>query len=230
MATDDRWERWSAAAGIVFVVLFVALFFVSPETPPDATAQSLAAFYNERGVAGPVVDFYLVGLGAAALLWFSGTVRATLRRAEGEPGRLSSLAFGGGAAAAMLLVVGGSLFIAPAAEVVFGDLTAIDPVLDETIGTAGFLAVNFAMIPAALMFTAASLVALRTGVLPPWFGWVGLIAAFILVANLLLSAVLFFVGFYVFLAWILVTSVLLLARPAATTRRTRATTHRAARR
>lgn len=219
----DWWgERWSAVAGIKFVVLFVALGFLFGETPTDAGAQELAAFYEDQGAVRLSLQFFFVGIGAAAFLWFAATLRSVLGRAEGDPERLSSLAFAGGVATAVLVLVAGSAFIAPASVVVFGEERALDPVLDEVVGSAGFIALNFALIASAVMFTATGLVALRTRLLPAWYAWTGFVVSLALVLNIL-----FFWGFFAWLAWVLVTSILLLMRPATPSRRTRTTTRRA---
>ena len=59
---------------------------------------------------------------------------------------------------------------------------------------------------------ATSAAALRTGLLPRWFAWLG-----ILVGIIQLFAIFFFPAF-VYWAWILVAAILLLSRPAASTR------------
>ena len=217
MATEEPWERWSALTGIVFVALLVALSF-SAEAPENASAESLARFYAEQGEGAIVLQYFLVGLAGAALLWFAGTLRARLRRAEGDPGRLSAVVFGAGAATAILLLVAGSHFIAPPAAVNFENPRVLDPVLDNVVGTAGFIALNFGLVASAVMFTATGLVALRTRILPAWYAWAGFVVSLALVVNIF-----YFLGFYLWLAWILVTSVLLLMPPGKPARRTRRT-------
>jgi hypothetical protein len=210
-------------AGIKFVALFVGLAFLFGEVPEDAGAQELAAFYEDQGAVRITLQYFFLGIGAAAFLWFAATVRAVLARAEGGPARLSSLAFGGGVAATVLVLVAGSAFIAPAATIVFGEETAIEPILDEVVSSVGFIALNFGLIASAVMFTATGLVVLRTRVLPIWYAWVGFVVSVALVLN-----VLYFFGFFAWLAWILLTSILLLMRPAGpATRRTATTTRRA---
>ena len=227
MANEDRLERWSAATGLVFVALFVALNFLGGESPPNPTAETVAAFYEEQGAAKTGAQYFVVGLGGAALLWFVGALRSFLRRAEGDPGRLSATAFGAGAATVGLVLVAGAAFIAPASVVVFSeDVRAIDPVLDEVVGSLGFIALNFGLVTSAVMFTATSLVALRTRVVPAWYAWIGFAVSLALVVNIF-----YFFGFFVWLAWILVTSIVMLARPSgARTRPTRAAPARSARR
>jgi hypothetical protein len=207
----DRWEKWAPVTGIAFVVLFLLLFFLPVDEPPqNPTAEELTAFFEEEGRARPIREFFLAGLGAASLMWFSGSLRAHLRRVEGAPGRLSAVAFGSGMGAAVLLFVAGSLFLAPASTVVFAeeaDRVLLDPSASQVAESAGFIAFTYALFAAAVMITASSLLAVRSGALPVWFGWVGFVVALALVFN-----VLYFFGFLVFLLWILVASIILMMR------------------
>ncbi len=66
-----------------------------------------------------------------------------------------------------------------------------------------------AVIVGALVVWATSIGALRTGLLPKWFAWLG-----VLVGIIQLFAV-FFVPVFVYWGWILVAAVLLWWRPAA---------------
>ena len=66
-----------------------------------------------------------------------------------------------------------------------------------------------AVITGALVVWATSTVALRTGLLPRWLGWLG-----ILVGIIQLFAIFFFPVF-LYWGWILVVAILLLLRPAA---------------
>jgi len=208
----DRWEKWAPVTGIAFVVLFLLLFFLPVDEPPqNPTAEELTAFFEEEGRARPIREFFLAGLGAASLMWFSGSLRAHLRRVEGAPGRLSAVAFGSGMGAAVLLFVAGSLFLAPASTVVFAeeaDRVLLDPSASQVAESAGFIAFTYALFAAAVMITASSLLAVRSGALPAWFGWVGFVVALALVFN-----VLYFFGFLVFLLWVLVASIILMMRP-----------------
>jgi hypothetical protein len=72
----------------------------------------------------------------------------------------------------------------------------------------GYFAFIGGVMTAALVLWAASVLAIRTGVLPRWFGWVGLLAGVILLAAFL------FVPVFLLWGWVLVASILLLWRPA----------------
>jgi hypothetical protein len=216
MDIPDRWERWAPLSGVVFVASFLALFFLffvpTDELPEDATAAQIADLYRGSGQAGLLFMYSLVGLAGAALLWFSGSLWAFLRRIEPAPGRLSAIAFGGGVASAILLLAGGATLLAPFISVVVDSREAFDPTLYGVLGAIGFNAINFGLLGAAVMVVATSLVALRLGGLPAWFTWVGFIVALALVLNIL-----YFFGFFVWVAWVLLCSIVLLTRPIGST-------------
>jgi hypothetical protein len=60
---------------------------------------------------------------------------------------------------------------------------------------------------ASIVVLSASTAALRTGVLPAWLGWTGLV-----VAVVMLFAV-FFIPILIFVAWVLVVSLLMVVAP-----------------
>ena len=203
------WERWSPVSGLVFAVSFLALFFLffgPGELPAGADASQIAAYYHSRGPAGFLLMYSLIGLSGAALLWFAGSLRASLRLLEPAPGRLSDVAFGGGLAAAVLFLAGATALLAPFAVIINSQRT-IDPTVYHLIDTMGFLVINLGLFGQAVQVIATSLVALRWGGLPRWFGWVGFLVAVALVLNLL-----YFFGLFVWVGWVLLACGLLWAR------------------
>jgi hypothetical protein len=126
-----------------------------------------------------------------------------LVRAEGGPGTLSSLVFGPGLVFTGLYVAGVSMFVAPATLADESNFK-LDANTAEMLNDAGYLLLVAGVMIAAIMVLSASTAALRTGVLPAWLGWVGLV-----VAVAMLFAV-FFVPILVFVAWVLVVSLVML--------------------
>jgi len=215
MDVPHRWERWAPVSGLVFVVSFLALFFlffVPGELPPEAGAAQITDYYRGRGEAGFLLMYSLVGLAGAALLWFTGSLRASLRRIEPAPGRLSATAFGGGLASAILLLAGGATLLAPFSVVLLDSRGTLDPVLYSVVGGVGFITIDFGLLGAAVMVAASSLVGLRWGGLPAWFAWLGFIVALALVLNIL-----YFFGLFVWVGWMLLASIQLITRPIGST-------------
>jgi len=209
MRAADRWGSLGPVSGLVFAVSFLALFlaFFGPgELPGGADDSQIAAYFRGRGPAGFLLMYSLVGLAGASLLWFSGCLRASLRLLEPGHGGLSDVAYGGGLASAVLFLLGGTALLAPFAVIINSTLT-IDPSVYHLFDTLGFLTINVGLFGQAVQVVATSVVALRSGGLPVWFAWVGFLVAVALVLNLL-----YFFGLFVWVAWVLLTCGLLLAR------------------
>ena len=122
------------------------------------------------------VGAYLVLLSTVPLLWFVGSLRSTLRTAEGGSGRLSAVAFGGGivGAAAVMAAMSATLTISERARidgVITGDYVII---LQDFSGN---LFAGMGAVALGVMIAATAVVAYRTGFLPRWSVWVSGIVA-----------------------------------------------------
>jgi hypothetical protein len=105
--SNDRWARYGAASGIVFVILLVVGFLVVTPKPPDADAsgQAFASYFTDHQDAIRI-GLTLVGAGLFFWIWFLGSLRSALAGAEGGTGRLASIAYAGG------ILAGGFLLLA----------------------------------------------------------------------------------------------------------------------
>ena len=207
MLSRIRWERWTPASGVAFVVLFVVAFIVGGDEIGNSDAE-IVAYYGDGGTrASEIAAFFLVVVAVLFFLWFVSALRDRLSSVEAAPKSLSTLAFGAGVATAVLLVAALALFTVVSFEIEFRDEFQLDPNLARLIETAGILLFTGAVMFASVLVTATSVLALRTAVLPNWLGWLGLP-----VAVALLLAIFFF-PFFVLLAWVLVVSVTLIVRP-----------------
>jgi hypothetical protein len=197
-------------------VFFVIVGFVVTPKPPaaDATAQEVFNYIVDKQNTLHVVQL-LFGAAAVLFLWFIGSLRQILGRAEGDEGRLANTAFGGGLVAAATLIVGGALAAVAALHPVENGANVTHALIDAS------LIVPAVGAPAAFVFFAANgLSILRSGYLPAWMGWFGIVTA---VLNVLgIGAVFtdhgvfagdgvlgFFLGFLCFLLWNLLASILL---------------------
>jgi hypothetical protein len=89
-----RREQWAAASGfaaIAFGAAAAALERSWPTTDPVAFSAFVA---ENRGAM--LAQSMLFAIGAGAYVWFLGSLRSFLMRAEGGTGRLSTVAFGAG--------------------------------------------------------------------------------------------------------------------------------------
>jgi preprotein translocase subunit YajC len=201
---DAKWERYGAAAGLLFVVLVVVGALISGAPPsPDDSVREIADYYEDH--TGSIkVGAFLTGLAAVAFLWFLGSLWSTLRRSE-DTRRLATIATGGGIVGLITAITGFALNATVALAIDSTGATAsVNPkfiyLLAGTIGGMG----NFGV---AALVAATGIAALRTGVFPPALGWASLVIALGWVVGGLVvatdAAAIFTIGFIVFLVWLI---------------------------
>ena len=173
-------HRWTALSGIVFVVLMLTgAFFVTDVPKADASAQEIAGYLADSGThTRNIIGAYLWVLGGLAFLGFVTGLRGVLRRAEGDPGTLSNLVFGAGVVFTAVWSASAVALAAVAYAVEFSDAPVSDPdivrVLPQLASLLLLLGGGFAGI---LLLLATSTLTFRTGVLPRWLAWFGILVA-----------------------------------------------------
>ena len=214
---NARWGQIGAAGGIVFVVLQMAaqaLIQVGGAEPPfDAPADTIAAFFMARNSQLFALGDYLSTLSLIAFLWFLGSLWNTLRRAEGEPAWLSFVAAASGLMIVAAVSAGGGWALA-----VFRKDEGLDPQVARLLFDQGNFAFANAWVMLASLSLATGVVSIRTGALPRWLGWSGvLIAGGLLAARAVwASSGLVFVPFGLCYLWLIATSVVLIRRAGTT--------------
>lgn len=213
---EASWDRITAAAGLLFIVLVVASFF-TPDTPEyGSTAEQLAAgLADER--TGHQMSLLLGFLSDIAFLVFLAGMWSRFRRHEGAGGMMSGLFAIAGAAFTATILVSGGIYLAliQAAE-------SADPSTLPTIAALDYW-VGLGTVPVAVaMMIGATGATLSTHALPAWLGYLAGATAVVLVLGLggifesdeemWLVAIGGFGGFLLFLIWALATSVVLLMR------------------
>jgi len=172
--------------GILFVVLVIAAFLISGETPEiDDSPQKIVGFYLDNESSQQTASAVLA-LGAVALVFFLGALRQALRAASGDEGGLSTVTLLGG----LVIAIGASIFagigftlgdaadhLPPSAIVTLNALNS-DMFFTIAVGTAVF---NLAL----------ALAVLRHGGLPRQLGWLALVVGIAGLTPL---------GFFAFLA------------------------------
>ena len=202
-------HRWAALSGIVFVVLMlVGAAFVSDVPKGDASAQEIASYLTDSGNhTRNIIGAYLWVLGGLAFLGFVTGLRSVLRRAEGDPGTLSNLVFGAGVVFTAVWSVSAAAIASVAYAVEFSDARVSNPDLVTVLPSLGGLLLllggGFAGI---LLLAATSILIFRTGVLPRWLAWLGIVVAVSLVFDVAYMNILPLVG------WVLVASIAMLRR------------------
>jgi hypothetical protein len=182
---------------ILGVIIEASTDYSEKDTPEEILAV-LQEDANTLIAAGVVFAFFI---------WFLGSLRSALHRAEGGVGRLSSIAYGSGMLAAICLL----LQVAPTVQgaVDEDDLSADAAQSLQSMGEAFFFGTELTLLA---MFVAVGLLILRSRVLPVWLGWVSLAIALLLaIIPIGWAGVV-----WAFPLWVLVTSVLLYLRAPAT--------------
>jgi hypothetical protein len=205
---DDRWERYAAVGGVVFVVLAV-IGAVLPGSPPasDASAAKVAKYFRDSAGSIQAAQVFL-GIGIIGLLWWFGSLWRMMVRAEDGRPRMAVVAVIGLTAAAGLVLLSGAISSATALRINdLGDGSRFSYALSGVvISTAGFGIVAFLGAVCALNY--------RTNFMPQWLTYVGwLAAAGFLVASLGSASdntafvVFGFLSFFVWCVWIVGISV-----------------------
>ena len=214
---NDGYARYGAMTGILFVLLVIVGFAVTPQPPDaDATPAEVLNYVVDHHNALHAVQLIFAGAGFL-FIWFIGALRDSLSRVEVGEGRpaLANIAWGGGLIAVATLMVGFALSATATLHPV-----GSDPDLTRALWDASLLVPAVGAPAVAVFFVGNSLSILRSGVLPAWLGWLGLVTA--LFNALGISAVFtdhgafaadgvlgFFAGFLLFLLWTLLASIML---------------------
>jgi Na+/melibiose symporter-like transporter len=204
------WERWAPLAGVISVVCSLVGVMVVLNNPEDkdSNAKIVAYFANHSHRVHGAVGFFVFLAGILFLLAFFGVLRERLLAAEGQPGRLSALAFGAGIASLPLWAV--SMLLANAAGFAVGESSSfrLDPNTYRLLADTSYYAWVAALFVSSVVVWATSAVVLRTRILPRWYALAGVVVGIVQLFGL------FFFPFLAWWLWIVVTAVLLVARRA----------------
>lgn len=174
---EMRWERWGAVSGLGAIVTgAAAVAFERGAVSAGDSAARIAAHYTENRDA-LLAQALLFVLGSGFFIWFAGSLRAFLARAEGGAGRLSGIAFGAGVGSTVVTLAALAFQVGLARA----GSEAGQPALVGTMD-ALFLIAN---LPLAVMLAAVAVVTFRFGALPAWLGWLTVAAAAAQVAPVL---------------------------------------------
>jgi hypothetical protein len=195
--------------GVLFVVLVLVAFFALGQSTPDGkdSAHKVVSFYHDhsnREIPAAIV----LALAGVPLLYFSALLRDKGRAFTQGRSALPGFAFAGGVVAAAGFMTAATLHLALADYA--DDIQPAAAQAVNAIDSDFFL--PFAIGTVTLVF-ATSLMAIRSGLLPKWLGWVGVVLFVISFTPV------GFIGFGLAGIWIVVVSILLYLRgeaPAAT--------------
>jgi len=201
-------DRWTPLTGVLSVACSVVgtLMVLSQPQDKDSNTAIVAYFadhsHRVRGIAG----FFVFLAGILLLLVFLTALRERLLDREGGTGRLGALTFGAGVGAATLWVVSMLLANATMFAASEGKGFRVDPNTFRLLGDTAYYAWIAALAVGAVVVWATAAAALRTGVLPRWYGIAGVVAGVTMLFGL------FYFPFFVWWIWLATTSILLVRR------------------
>jgi hypothetical protein len=195
-----RYDRWMPLTGVAAVALWIIGVFVLESASPggDASAFEILEYFDDDSTS-IFIGGFLFALGTAFFVWFLGILRAAFLAAEGQPGRLTAVAFAGGVGKAVfdMGVIGGSVAGAIAAD----ESDDFSPQAAQAlffVDDAFFIGAEFM---ALVFMAAAGALILSRRVLPVWLGWLALVIALgLLVVPIGWAFLLFGVPLWVLLA------------------------------
>jgi hypothetical protein len=171
-----RWDRYSPLAGIKAVVLWVIgiVILTGPGHLGNDSSENPLVILGKYKAHHAAIQWgvWFVMLGALAFLWFVGSLRSALYAAEGETGRLATLAGMGGAVTSLCILL--AHVPSFAAATTSDNLTAPTAKALILMDDVFFYAAEFSL---AVFFFAVALAIFRFAVLPGWLGWVSLVFA-----------------------------------------------------
>lgn len=181
---EERWERLGAATGIVFVILGVVAYVITGQPPqPGDAPPEIVGFHAENRDALTAAS-YLWGIAGIFFLWFLGSLRSYLRRAEGDTGRLSAVVFGSGLVGGAVYTVGIVLLSAAERETL-GEGGLGGPTGILILHVVGQQALAFSSLAFVAFALATAVISGRHQALPAWLGWFSwLVALTTLVGSL----------------------------------------------
>ena len=202
------WERWGPFTGVLAVICWIVSFIVGSDSPDSSSSDAkIAGFYTSHShQIHDAIALFVFLAGILFLLGFLAALRSRLMEAEGAPGRLTALAFGSGVASAVLFVIAIAFFLSPAITANDTGKFRLDPNTYRLFQDTGYVMWVGAVIVGALVVWATSAIALRSGLLPKWFAWLGVLA------GILQLLAVFFIPVFIFWGWILIVSMFLFIR------------------
>ena len=213
--------RLGGICGILFLILFIPSYLSAPDTPVSTSSpQDVIDYFTSRQDSILTINGLLLLFAAFFFLWFLGVLHSVLQGAEeGEGYGFSSVSLVGGLLFVALMLTGGAVEIVyPATLARFENFQQDAQLGFLSLALSGWM-YRFAFVGMSVLIAATSVVALRTGVLPRWLAWPGLVAALVALLRFLGP-----LGGWLALLWVITVCVLMLAggvRPTGGVSRTR---------
>lgn len=162
-------QRLAIATGYAAVLCGLGAALL--ERPWPANPADLPTFLTENHAA-VLGQSLLFAISSGFLLWFLGSLRTWLLRAE-VGGRVSMIAFTAGMVGCGLTL----LALGPQLALTLPDRSWIEPATAAMAVDLGYVMLTVAGLPMAVMYAAVAVVSLRDSAFPAWLGWVAAVSA-----------------------------------------------------
>jgi hypothetical protein len=204
------WERAAALGGWAFAVLYIVAFTATGIDFDDTDPAVLAHYASSSARAKEIVAFLLIAAAALSLVVFGNGLRTAISRGTDRSDPLAALAWAGTTGCAVLILAGNALS-RTTAFAALDDKFVLNPSTRKLFENAGYLLFVSGTFAAILLVVAVAISVFRFRTLSRWVAWISVVTA------LLLPLAIIFVGFLVFLVWVLAVSVALWSRGRAKT-------------
>jgi hypothetical protein len=173
--------------------------------------QDILEHYASSGARSKeAVAFFSISGAALSLVVFGNGVRTLISRAGERAEPVAALAWAGTVAAAALILAGNAVSRATAFAAGDKDLR-LEPNTWRIFEQTGFLLFVTGTLAAILLVAGVAIAVFRFVLLSRWVGWLSVVTA------VLLPLAIVFIGYLVFLVWLVAVSVVLARRPATAT-------------
>ena len=170
--------RWWPAVGIAaFALITAGALLPGPPPPADAAPTAIAAYFSGNPKAA-LMGAYLSALGGTLWLWFAVAFYWVLRKTEVHA--VWSLAYLSAAILAGAVAVVG---LVPQIVLSQAYMKGAGPVLTQALYTWFTASGALASLSFALLNLSASVLIVRSGIVPRWIGTLGLLCAFLQFAS-----------------------------------------------
>jgi hypothetical protein len=169
LSTTTRSHRLAGIAGVLFFVLMIARVILAPDEGETGDSAVAIAAKIHAHATGILLDDWAGGIAAILFVAFAVGLAGALRDA-GARRELPALAVGGSVAVLALASVQHAL----SATLAFSVADLAQPALTRTLFDLSTVVETTLRLPIALTLAAASIAALRTGVLSRWLAVAGI--------------------------------------------------------
>jgi hypothetical protein len=177
--SDARRRQLDAASGVVFAtLLLVAIVLPGPPPRADDPVDVVARVFVEKR-SEILAGVALTGMASAAFVWFLGSVRDHLSRAQSAAPDPMVAAYGGGLVGIVLMLFGMIIFGGAA----FSASSLADRVLVRALNDVGMVAIAASKFGFAVFALGASSAGARSGNLPASLSSAGIGSACVLLAS-----------------------------------------------